>query len=707
MRIGAAMYDITGPAAEVGMFGYAQMGQATTGIHMRLRSRAFVFEHDDAFFTFVSVDTGCITESVTQTVLARLQNHAFLFPETTFKAQNVLLSATHTHCAPGGLSEYALYSLHPPLKGFHEQNFECVVTGIVKSIVRAYRNLRPGAIRVARGECLGASINRSVEAYNANPLEERMRYKHDTDKDMTLWRLDGDDGYPIGMINWFAVHPTSMGSWFTLITGDNKGLASHAFEREMGTVHLLDRPRCFVAAFAQSNEGDVSPNIFGPRTHANQHRDLERMEIVAAAQLATARQLYADAASAPPVAGPIRCVHQYVDFTSIELGDKWHVYKECPPTTCSGCIGISMLSGTLFDGPGLPGIPEGVQWGSNSWFTLMPETQSLQKEKRIIFPTASYGMSPSILPLQLIVIDSHLVVASLPFEITTMAGRRLRASIAAALDMPVEPVLAGLANAYCGYMTTREEYAVQRYEGASTHFGPNQLVATQQQFDQLAYALRAERPPPTLAPPPKLSTSHWHTPVIHDSVPANAAFGQVVVDVASEVPVGPGDVVEVVFYAGHPKNDLRTQSTFLEVQRWRARNKDGSDGVWVLHADDSDEHTFFHWKRSGLAGSQVTVLWHVPRGTPPGRYRIKHNGHYKVKWNAKDVVAYSGISSAFDVTLADPDEDHVDVIRAATKVAKATEAMAPLWSPTAKHTKQRDGFLGRWPVATLKKLKQV
>ena len=47
------------------------------------------------------------------------------------------------------------------------------------------------------------------------------------------------------------------------------------------------------------------------------------------------------------------------------------------------------------------------------------------------------------------------------------------------------PIIAGLTNAYCGYMTTREEYAMQWYEGASTHFGPNQLVATQQEFTRL------------------------------------------------------------------------------------------------------------------------------------------------------------------------------------------------------------------------------
>lgn len=38
-------------------------------------------------------------------------------------------------------------------------------------------------------------------------------------------------------------------------------------------------------------------------------------------------------------------------------------------------------------------------------------------------------------------------------------------------------VIAGLTNTYSSYVTTREEYAAQRYEGASTIFGPSTLDA--------------------------------------------------------------------------------------------------------------------------------------------------------------------------------------------------------------------------------------
>ena len=43
-------------------------------------------------------------------------------------------------------------------------------------------------------------------------------------------------------------------------------------------------------------------------------------------------------------------------------------------------------------------------------------------------------------------------------------------------------VLAGLSNVYTHYITTKDEYQAQRYEGASTIFGPNTLQAYIQKF---------------------------------------------------------------------------------------------------------------------------------------------------------------------------------------------------------------------------------
>lgn len=661
MLIGAGTYDITGPAAEVGMFGYAKVGQLTSGIHMRLRARAFAFQHEPSgkSCVYVVADLGMVSEWLTQTVLTRLEAHPEL-PAGLYTRENVMLSATHTHCSPGGLSHYFIYSMHPPLRGADRQNFECVADGIVQAVVRAHHNMQPGVIRVAKGVCLGASVNRSEDAYNANPQSERDQFQYNTDKEMTLWRMDGVNGFPIGMINWFAVHPTSMGNWYTLITGDNKGYAAHMFEKEHGTNHLMNRPRAFVAAFAQSNEGDVSPNICGPRHCATQHKDFERMLLVANAQLATAKELYEAASHSTPVTGAVSFAHQYVDFGEIKLNEKWHLYPEMPPSTSSGCIGVSMVSGTAFDGRGVDAVPEGVIWGAYPKVTTLPELQSLQKEKPVIFPTQRYGLSPGLLPLQVFLLGESLSIAAIPFEATTMAGRRLRKSLHARLQElgcpdAHEPVISGLSNAYSGYMATREEYAVQRYEGASTHFGPNQLCATCQQFDILAQVTCASSKDQvegyTTLPPPKINgvgMLDYHIPVVHDGVAGSASFGQVVSGSDALSEYQSGSTVTVSFHAAHPKNNLRTQGSFLEVHRWVADRSRLEGGVWVIHADDGDSNTFFHWKRQGTFSSTATIEWWIPAETPPGKYRIKVNGDYKRFWGGAP-KPFSGLSAEFQV----------------------------------------------------------
>ena len=72
-----------------------------------------------------------------------------------------------------------------------------------------------------------------------------------------------------GVINWFAVHPTSMNNTNQLISGDNKGLASLMLEKSMNEGRNEDGESpigkgSFVAAFASTNLGDVSPNLDGP-----------------------------------------------------------------------------------------------------------------------------------------------------------------------------------------------------------------------------------------------------------------------------------------------------------------------------------------------------------------------------------------------------------------------------------------------------------
>lgn len=96
-----------------------------------------------------------------------------------------------------------------------------------------------------------------------------------------------------------------------------------------------------------------------------------------------------------------------------------------------------------------------------------------------------YRWEPNKVDVQVLRIG-QVVVAVSPSEITTMAGRRWRDALGAAAKNifgttsskdEIVPLVAGPANTYAHYVTTFEEYAAQRYEGASTMYGPHQLSA--------------------------------------------------------------------------------------------------------------------------------------------------------------------------------------------------------------------------------------
>ncbi len=639
--IGSGLHDITGPAAEVGMMGYVELKQQTAGIHQRLRSRAFVIASpcNGKRVVFVSADLGMVFQGVKQQVVRRLRDTF----GRLYSDDNVLLSATHTHSGPGGYSHYALYNLST--FGFEPKNFEAIVEGIYQSIVRAHEHLGPGRITLAAGELLDASRNRSPEAYRLNPPEERARYPYDTDKRMTLLRFTKDSGAEVGLINWFAVHTTSMGMENQYISGDNKGYASYLFEKARGTRYDATGDT-FVAAFAQSNEGDVTPNILGGEDGGGRD-DFESTELSGRKQYERAASLYASATT--PLSGGVDYRHVHVKMDGVEVRPAFT--GGTPAHTCPAAFGISMLSGAE-DGPGVGG-GEGATCAAmhDVWsaFTCTTTTTACQAEKPIALEMGSmkpFPWSPEVLPLQLVTVGNVALVA-VPFELTTMAGRRLRETVRAQLAPAgvTEVVIAGLSNAYSGYVATREEYAKQEYEGASTHFGPWTLAALQQEFDSLARALREGSSVPPGPTPRDLchQQSRLRPGVLFDDKPLWVDFGDVLADARESY--ARGETVRVTFWAGHPKNNLRLQGTYLRVQRRAGL-------FWEDVAYDWDWETKYAWRRSyclpTLACSHAIIEWAIPPDAAPGSYRIVHEGDWKSGWDGR-VRPYRGTSRTFSV----------------------------------------------------------
>lgn len=670
--VGAGRSDITGPAAEVEMMGYAVPKQTAKGIHFRQWSRAFVISDANkaSRVVFVNIDACMGTQILKMKVVEKL-NKTY---GSLYTNDNVCISGTHTHSAPAGFFQYFLYEITS--LGFVRESLDALVDGVVSSIQEAHENMRPSKLFYNQGMCLNASINRSPTAYPLNPDHDI--YKYDTDKDMSVLKFVDSSGKAFGMIDWFPVHCTSMNMSNQLISGDNKGYASMLMEEAMDPGSLPGKGK-YVAAFAQGNEGDVTPNINGPKCiDSNEPCDLltstchgkeelciafgpgkdmfESTQIIGERQFNTGKSLFDSAKT--EITGPVDFVHVFRNMSDISL-----TFNKKTVHTCRPAMGFSFAAGTI-DGHGDFNFTQGDTNGSPLWKLIRnilhkpsEEQVECQKPKPILLDTGNmdfpYPWQPEIVPLQILRVG-QLVLIAVPGEFTTMSGRYLRGNVSKVLmengfGNDVFPVIAGLSNTYTSYITTYYEYQQQRYEAASTIFGPHTLDAYIQEYNLMAAHLANKKNPLDPGPkePPDYSEDQWELlpGVEYDMVPPTKSFGQVYEDVRN-VTYSIGDTVNVSFWSGNPRNDRKNGSTFLTVE------KKGSNNEWVVMRTDACWDTRFHWDRPNfleniLHMNIVTVEWIIPSSTKSGTYRIQHFGNYKSVTGG--IKAFNGTSSTFVV----------------------------------------------------------
>ncbi|KAJ3115034.1 hypothetical protein HDU96_001261 [Phlyctochytrium bullatum] len=625
------------------MMGYGQPGQVTRGVHQRLKARAFVFAErsEDSGrragkVAMVNVDSCMVGDAIKRRVLERVR--ALGLTDDT-----LVISATHTHSGPGGYLEHVLYQI--TTLGLVDDSVRAIEDGIVEALQAAYAALRPARVFVTKGRVDGGSVNRSPTAYENNPAEERARYEGNVDTEMVQLNLfeddrtsyHGEDTKPFGILNWFPVHLTSVNSSNDLISPDNKGYAAYRLEREMRGKSP------FVAGFAQSNMGDVSPNIFGARcvdtgepcdmvTSACRGNNqlcrafgpgwnisvLEPARLNGEVQFQTAlRLLRKDRGK--EVMGAVESRLMYVDMSNRTVVVDGKVKRTCLPA-----MGYSFGAGTT-DGPGaMPFLQSDNSTSPHPFWNVVrgfvvkepsAEQQACHYPKPILIDsgeaTGPYLWQPRVVQTMIVRIG-NVVVAAVPAEFSTMAGRRLKNRILDTLKKYGDPfgddvtvVVMGPANSYSSYVTTPEEYKVQRYEGASTIFGPYTLNAYLDVYEELLSSLITGKALSKGDPPEDLTAGaiRMLPAPIADAVPPGIKFGAVRDNVGS-THLTVGDVVRVSFWAGHPRNGV-DGGTFLAVER---RNE---NGTWKRVRDDNDWDTRFSWKPlSKFTGISVaTVEW--------------------------------------------------------------------------------------------------
>ncbi|KOB79228.1 putative ceramidase [Operophtera brumata] len=679
LRVGVGIADVTGPPAEMG---YAQFEQVGHGIHLRQFARAFVLEDDlgnsiiSQRIVFVSVDAAMMGQGV-----RREKRYGDMYTD-----HNVIISGTHTHSTPGGFLMDFLFDL--PILGFVKETYSAY------SIVIAHTKVTQARMEYGEAELLDANINRSPSSY-----------KYDTDKTLAQVRFVAPNDKVLGVINWFAVHPTSMNNTNKLISSDNVGYASILCEKALNGNTTIPGKGTVVCAFASTNLGDVSPNTKGPRCEfsgkpcdqekklctlhkekcfaSGPGRDMfESTKIIATKLYQTAMlkqpcdqekklctlhkekcfasgpgrdmfestkiiatKLYQTAMkvlSQPgeDLTGPLGIVHQFVKMPEQEVFPYDPVTETFNSSTkvhgCLPAMGYSFAAGTT-DGPGAFDFTQGTTSSNPLWnavrdFIAEPTDEDVkcQAPKPILLATGRatfpYEWQPHIVSCAVARIGG-LFLAAVPGEFTTMSGRRLRNIVAKTTPEAKRVVLAGLSNIYSDYIATPEEYQAQRYEAASTIFGPHTLDIYLNKYVELTEALVSVI-----------------TPVLWDTAPWKKEFGDCTLQPQRRYSYG--DVVTASFVSGHPRNSIRHGRWYMTVEKLESEQ----DDAWVVIATDADWETKFIWVRDSkiLGTSHVNLEWEIPVGTPRGTYRLHHYGNYKYVLGG--IYPYHGFTDSFEVT---------------------------------------------------------
>lgn len=531
-QVGFSKKDITPFLKGIGMMGWCRPGNIVEEVESNLYARAVIIEYNHQKIAIAVTETGTMTLAMRQMVLKKLKN---FYSHLGLDEKNVMLMATHTHSSPGGNSHYLLYNLTIP--GYSKEVTETYVNGIVEAIVEADKIKQNAFIYFGKSEFaphIPVAFNRALEAWNQNP--ENKKYDEQNrhlalDRNAYQLTFLNEQLLPLGILNFFAVHTTTVHSDKRTISSDNKGYAANQLENLM----RIQNPH-FVAIFAQGAAGDVSPNFIlhkgDKEKRGETSDDFINRKIHGTYQMEKAQELMFYAKNSVSLTPSLDYELDYFDMTKSAVDPEFVDGKE-GLTTGDPCFGMNFVSGTA-EGLGIPpfwvrilanlvsnrnqkllkrnpyyaqlakaqvekivliNCKKGEFAGTTAFHKLpipdfidpfLAELKRLSALGELYEP--AQPLVPDILPLQIFKIG-EIAIAAVPTELTTTSGLRIQKQIKASLRGVKEVIVAAYANGYASYTTTPEEYALQHYEGSSTLYGKYTLPAFQTHFKTLIQEL--------------------------------------------------------------------------------------------------------------------------------------------------------------------------------------------------------------------------
>jgi len=683
-KVGVARENITGPIIDIST-GYNSIGDTMKGLLTRLYARAFVIDNGEEPFVFASAELVHMTESIKPGVIKKLHKDGYKM----FTSENVMVAATHCHSSTSNTSWFGLYDYVNGVPGYDDESYKIIVRGIALAIEKAYDSRVDGSASLVYDDTDIEAYNRSADAFLVNKdiadfgfeIYENGTFPYETglkaakeayNHEMIGIILTNAEGRDIGFYNFFASHGTSNGIKNRYVASDHKGYASLYLEKKMG--------HGFVAAFAQADSGDTSPNAVNEEDYheafvrpneLDSSIDVIENQIVYGKMEAKEALRLLNDVQRIPLDDDIVFNYATIDFSKIKVdlsyvGDYYMPYDDLKSgyvKTSEPCIGAAIIAGDE-EGAPVDNAEEGsvrhqfvynektgeydrIKYNFTTitlggleklmgkfWPLAMKVLKSdnyddEQMEKVVCLAVGS--LMQKVQPLQIVKIGKVAVVG-VPFELTYVQAERIRKVLKQTLESSgvTKIIMATHANSYSQYVTTREEFAAQHYEGSTCLFGPWSGAALTQELDKLAQGInegkKSKHFDAMLEEEPK---GLIYTPMaLVDPSADIGIYCTLKKDVEKKV-YHKGDWVKAVFTGANPRhicyltleeNPLVPEDySYFEVQRLE-------DGVWKKYMSDGHPYTTFHVRRAAI-GFDITTSWLIKGDSyESGTYRFVYNG---------------------------------------------------------------------------------
>lgn len=462
---GASEVDITPPPG-MPKAGHSKNARDGVGFRTRLKARVVHLRSGQSSVALIALDL-LAGSALVQHALAEA------VADTDVGLSGIFLAATHTHAGPGQYSGSAFYNDWASNRpGFDPGYTAFLVSQLSQAVHAAVAAREPARAAIGSTEVWGLTRNRSLGAYVRNDgltdrRTETQRKYAAIDPRLHLLRVDGQNG-PLAAFTWFSIHGTGISHHDDAYNADVWSYLNGELVQRVQTV----TGRTLISAAAVASHGDMTPAV---RPGMLVYPEAERVGRGIGEAAAGLHHQLASALS-----------HDFevqAKLRQLDLDERPEVDGI---TLASPRIGWAKTAGAAENTtPVLHLVPpfrEG--WGRRP-HGPHAEKRIIGTERghsRLVAPPAAF---PTVLPLHLLQLG-HAAVLGVPFETTVEAGRRIGEAVLES-DLEVGTAwVSSLVNDHTDYLTTREEYSAQFYEGASVLFGPQQLAWVAGQGRKLA-----------------------------------------------------------------------------------------------------------------------------------------------------------------------------------------------------------------------------